>query len=358
MKKTKKILSLVLSVAMLTVIFAACADNSGGGSGGSGSVAQEVANLGAGQVKDIYNDPIKIAQISISTAGIINQLVQLSYREQLYRFPNVSVVHWDAEYDPNRQVTLIQEAVTQGYDAIVIEAMDPFALNGAIEEAEKAGIPVISVNAAEPQTVHTLYMAGADYSSGWASAELMVGMSGNEGTAIVLDCPPAMKPAARMGTGFEEYIQQKTNIRLIEQLGIENWSADNAQISMRDCLTKYGPGEITMVYCANDDIAMGAANAIDQAGRADEGIIVWGFNGFRNGLELVKEGKLAGTMFGDTYVQNATAFYFAMYAIATGLTGQTAGYTRTPVVEQPMLPVTQQNIDDVMAVSRWFVSYN
>jgi len=351
MKKTLKTIAILLSLVLVFGMLAACS-NDAGDDGGDVGIADQVKLEGG---KNIYVDPIKIAQISISTAGIINQLVQLSFREQLIRYPNVTVVHWDAEYDPNRQVVLVQEAITQGFDAIIIECMDPFAVNGAIEEAEKAGIPVISVNAAMPQTLHTMYMCGADHSSGWMSAEIMVEMLGSrEGTAIVLDCPPPMKPAARMGTGFEDYIQQNTNIRLIEQIGIDGFSAENAQTAMRDCLTKYGPGDITMVYCANDDIAMGAVNAIEQAGRGGEGILVSGFNGFRNGLELVRDGKLAVTMWGDTYTQNALAFYVAMNAIATGLTAYKAGYSETPIVEQPMIPTTSENIEDIMAVSRWF----
>ena len=362
MKKTIRILATLLALIMITGMLAACDSGgetppaSGSGDRSEGEVALP-GNVTLTGGKDIYNDDIKIAQISISTAGIINQLVRMAFREACIRYPNVSVVHWDAEYDPNRQVTLIQEAITQGYDAIIIECMDPFAVNTAVEEAERAGIPVISINAAMPQTLHTVYLAGADWSSGWMSGEIMVNMLGRkEGSAIVLDCPSPMKPAALMGTGFEDYIQQETNITLIEQIGIDAFSADNAQTAMRDCLTKYGPGQIDMVYCANDDIAMGAVNAIDQAGRGDEGIIVFGFNGFRNGLELIKAGKLAGTMFGDTYVQNSVAFYFAMNAIATGQTAYTAGYSETPIVEQPMIPTTAANIDDIMACSRWFSS--
>ncbi|MCL1827947.1 MAG: sugar ABC transporter substrate-binding protein [Oscillospiraceae bacterium] len=350
MKKTKRVISLVLSVVMLATLAAACSNDTGGGAGDGGSAGQ--ISLGGG--KDIYNDPIKISVISISTAGIVNQLYQMALKEQAFRYPNVFLDFKDAEFDPSRQITLIEEAITQGYDAILLECMDPFAINNAIEEAERAGIPVISSNAAEPMTLHSLHIAGADYSTGWESGRLMAEMTGGEGTAVILDCPAMQKPGARMGTGFQEYIEQNTNIKLLEPpIGIENWSADNAQTSMRDVLTKYGPGEITMVYCSSDDIANGAMNAIEQAGRSGE-ILVWGFMGYPMGLEGVKSGKMAGTMFSDTYVQYAALFYMTMLHIATGLTAYTAGYETTPMVEQPMFPVTPQNVENIMAVSRWY----
>ena len=307
--------------------------------------------------KDIYNDPIKISVISISTMGIVNRIYQMALNDQAVRYPNVFLDYKDAEYDPNKQITLIEEAITQGYDCILLEAMDPVALNNAIERAEAAGIPVISTNAAEPFAVHSLHIAGADYSSGWRGGMELAAITGGEGTALILDCPAAFKPGARMGTGFEDYIVQNTNIRLLEPaIGIENWSADNSQIAMRDMLTKYGPGEITMVYCSSGDIANGAMNAIEAAGRSSDGILIWGFMGYPMELDAILAGKMVGTMFSDTYVQYSALFYMALNHIATGLTSVTGGYTSTPMVEQPMFPVTRENIDDVMAVSRWYIS--
>ena len=322
---------------------------SAGSSGGTG-----IGALPGG--KDIYNEQIKISVISISTAGTVNRMYQMALNDQAVRYPNVFLDYKDAEYNPNKQVTLIEEAITQGYDAILLECMDPVAVNDAIDRAEAAGIPVITTNAAEPFTVHSLHIAGADYSSGWKGGEELAKISGNQGTAIVLDCPEAFKPGARMGTGFEEYIQTHTNIQLIEQIPIENWSPENAQIAMRDMLTKYGPGEITMVYCSSGDIALGAMNAIDQAGRQGDGILIWGFMGYPQELNAIKEGKMTGTMFSDTYSQYSALFYLALHHIATGLTSVTGGYAATPSVEQPMFPVTKDNIDDVMAFSGWYMT--
>jgi ABC-type sugar transport system substrate-binding protein len=282
-------------------------------------------------------------------------MYQMAIAEQNIRFPNVKVDYKDAEYDPSKQVTLIEEAITQGYDCIFLECMDPVGVNDAIRKAEAAGIPVISTNAAEPSEIHTLHIAGADYSSGWAGGEALNKLSTGQAnrTAIVLDCPAEQKPGARMGTGFEEYVAT-TDIKLLESIGIAEWSMAKAQDAMREMLTKYPAGQITMVYCASGDIANGAMNAIEQAGRQNEGILIWGFMGYPNELEAIKDGKMAGTMFSDTWTQYAALFYYAMYFIATGLTSVTAGYTATPMVEQPMIPVTQANVDEIMAVSHWY----
>lgn len=362
MKKTLKIIAILLALVMAVGILGACEGENKNNSNTNSGNEQPQAPAATGPSglpggKDIYNDPIKISVISISTMGIVNRIYQMALNDQAVRYPNVFLDYKDAEYDPSKQITLIEEAITQGYDCILLEAMDPAALNNAIDKAEAAGIPVITTNAAEPFTVHSLHIAGADYSSGWRGGEELAKITGGEGTALILDCPAMMKPGARMGTGFEDYIVKNTNIKLLEPaIGIENWSADNAQIAMRDMLTKYGPGEITMVYCSSGDIANGAMNAIDAAGRASDGILIWGFMGYPMELDAIKSGRMVGTMFSDTYVQYSALFYMALNHIATGLTSVTGGYTATPMIEQPMFPVTKDNIDDVMAVSRWYIS--
>ena len=386
MKKTMKIIAMLLAIAMALGVLASCdkpdektspasdqpANNSpAAGDTGSPAGGNEQApaaptassgssgSTGIGALpggKDIYNDPIKISVISISTAGIVNRMYQMALNDQAVRYPNVTLDYKDAEYDPNKQVTLIEEAITQGYDCILLECMDPVAVNDAIDRAEAAGIPVLSTNAAEPFTVHSLHIAGADYSSGWKGGEELAKLAGNQGTAIVLDCPAAFKPGARMGTGFEDYITQNTNIELIEQIPIENWDAAVAQTAMRDMLTKYGPGEITMVYCSSGDIANGAMNAIDAAGRSGDGILIWGFMGYPMELEAIRDGRMAGTMFSDTYSQYSALFYMALNHIAIGLTAVTGGYQTTPAIEQPMFPVTKDNVEDVMNFSGWYMT--
>ena len=357
MKKTTKIIAMLLVMILAVSFIAGCESENKSNSNQAAETPAAGAPSGLPGGKDIYNDPIKISVISISTMGIVNRIYQMALNDQALRYPNVFLDYKDAEYDPSKQITLIEEAITQGYDCILLECMDPVALNDAIVRAEQAGIPVISTNAAEPSALHSLHIAGADYSSGWRGGEELARITGGEGTALILDCPAMMKPGARMGTGFEEYIVNNTNIRLLEPaIGIENWSADNAQIAMRDMLTKYGPGEITMVYCASGDIANGAMNAIDAAGRASDNILIWGFMGYPMELEAIQAGRMVGTMFSDTYVQYSALFYMALNHIATGLTAITGGYTSTPMIEQPMYPVTRDNIADVMAVSRWYIS--
>ena len=353
MKKNIKIIALLVVLAMAVGIMTACNNDSSQADAPTG----ESSGLPYRGRSYIFEEPIKLMLIVKSSGFVAFALYQRALDEQAIRYPNVTIDYKDSEFDVNRQITLIEEAVTQGYAAILLEAMDPVALNNAIENAEKAGVPVLTCNGPEPTIPHAYHIAGADYSSGYTSGrmadERTRGMPNR--TAIILDCPALQKPGVRMGTGFEDYIRDNTDIKLLEPpIGIENWSPENAQVAMRDMLTKYpNPGDITIVYCSSDDMAIGAMQAIETAGRTGE-ILIYSNIGYPQGLEGVRDGRMAATMFSDTYVQFSIMFYAALHHIALGLTAFTGGFDETPFIDMPLLPVTPENVEDIMAVSRWY----
>lgn len=346
MKKATRILALVLALIMVMATMAGCGDKT---EGGSGDAAGSIAPLGSG--KDIFKDEIKIAHVALSTAGITNELIHMGMEEQLLLYPNVKITYFDANYDVNTQISMVQEAVTQKFDCIIMEPLDTEACNKAIVEAEEAGIPVITVNTGAT-ALHTLHLQGSDYAAGQISARELIKIHGSTGNAVVLDCPAEMKAIGLMGTGFEETVKAESDIVVLENQGVPAWQQSEARTIMSDMLTKYP--DIDMVYCASDDIAMGAVQAIESAGR--EGILVWGNCGYRTGLDAIADGRMTGTCFSDVYVQYATATYMALMYISTGQTSITSGYTTTPIVDQVMTPVTIDNVENFKAISRWYVN--
>ena len=346
MKKFTKTLALLLALIMVVGMLAACGKKD---ADTATDTAGMIAPLGNG--KDIFNQEIKIAHVALSTAGITNVLIHKGIEEQLLLYPNVKIEYFDAGYNLETQISLIQDVVTQGYDAILMEPLDTEACNKAIADAEAAGVPVITVNTGATG-LHTLHLQGSDFKAGEISARELIKMTGGKGNAVVLDCPAEMKAIGLMGKGFEDTVKAESDIVVLENQGIPMWSQEEARRIMSDLLTKYS--DINMVYCASDDIAMGAVQAIESAGRQNDGILVWGNCGYKPALEAIKDGRMAGTCFSDVYVQYAVALYFALSYIATGTTSITAGYTTTPIVDQVMAPVTAANVEEIMAVSRWY----
>jgi ABC-type sugar transport system substrate-binding protein len=362
--KRKKLLALLVSLALVVVFTAGCGGSSGGAAsdgdaaGGDAAEAADgdaIAGGTAFETKDVYGllageaAEVKLAYIPLSTAGVTNSMVQKTFEEQLIFYPNITVTHFDTMYDLNKQISMINECITQGYDAIMLEALDTEALNTTIADAEAAGVPVVTINVGA-SGVHTLHVQGNDYKSGRESARVLTEALGGQGSVIVLDCPAAQKPISLMGTGFEDYVNEEVpGVTLLESVPIDNWSPENANTAMRDLLTKYD--QIDGIYCASDDIAKGANQAIDAAGRT--GIKVYSSMGYPDALQQIKDGAMFGTYFSDNYLEYATALYLTLHAVETGINAVSAGYAATPIIDMPTVPTTIDNVESVIQDSRW-----
>ncbi len=345
MKKMRKIIALLLVAVFAIALMAGCAeDNAPAAPAADGAPAGAPSFVG----KDIDNDTIRFAFVSISTAGVTNVSYQTAFTEQLSMYPNISMDYFDGEYNPNSQINAIQECITQKYDCIFLEPLDGQAVAPAILEAEAAGIPVITINPGTP-AIHSAHVQGNDYVSGQQGAQELYKAIGDGGKYIILDCPAEAKPSTRMGTGAEDWFTQNTDWEKIDHQYIANFSLEIANTTMRDLLTKYD--DIDAVYCATDDLAIGAVQAIEAAGR--QGILVWGNTGYYNAFQAIKDGTMYGTSWCDVYSQIQGAVALGLYFVKTGINSVSAGFTETPVINNALIVVNQDNVDQMLPISRW-----
>ena len=300
--------------------------------------------------KDIEKDPLKIAFIPLSTSGVASALELKAIEDQLLYYKNAKLQVFDPQFDPSKQVTMIQECITQKYDGILIEPMDPETVGKAIVEAEMAGIPVCTINPQVSQP-HAFGIKGSDYMSGEIAAEYLCKAFNDKANVVILDAPAAQMASVMYSKGFNDYLaaNNKTEMVVIDYQNIDNWSLDIANQAMRDLLTKHS--DIDAVFCASDDLALGAVQAVNSAGRADE-IKVWGAGGFPNALKAIQDGIMYGTSFQDYYTELSAATYLLLNHIQTGKTAITEGYSETPIVQCPAFPCTKENMDIIIAQSR------
>lgn len=349
MKKSSKILALILAALMLMSVLVACggdtAGKDNGGAAAESAHADRIANM-----KDLKEtDEIKIAYIPLSTLGQTNRMVIKGLEEFLVFYPNIKIETFEVTYDSAKQISTYEECITQGFDAIITEAMDAAASKKAIEKCEEAGIPVMTLNCGS-EAIHSAHFQGNDYDSGVMIAKELVADINNKGKVIVLNCPAEQVAFSRMGTGFIDYVKANCpDVEILENQNIANWAKDEAQTVMRDLLTKYD--DIQAVYGVSDDIALGALAAIEAANR--ENIVIWGRSGYPAAFTAIKEGRMAGTCYEDYYQEASCLLATVLYLIDTGTTAFTAGYTETPTVDFPLYICNQENVDVVTGTLRW-----
>ncbi|NLM21270.1 MAG: sugar ABC transporter substrate-binding protein [Peptococcaceae bacterium] len=341
MKKKRLVAFILVALMLVTFSFTGCGSSESADAPGGDQTGASA------QFRDIENEELKIAFIPLSTSGVACATATRGFETAIAAYPNIKLQVFDPQYDPSKQVTMINECITQQYDAIIIEPMDPETVGNAIVEAEKEGIPVLALNL-QVSTVHTVGVKGSDYMAGQVGAEELCKALNDQGNVVILDAPAAQMTSTRHSLGFKDWLEQnnKTGINILDYQNIEAWSLDNAHQVMRDLITKHGDA-IDAVFAASDDLALGAVQAITGAGKTGE-ILVWGCQGFPNALQAIKDGTMYGTSRMDDFVQCHSAMLVLLNHIQTGTTAQTAGYTQTPIVQTGAFACTKENVDEYL----------
>ncbi len=338
----KKKLAVLLALAMAFTLVAGCGDSSTSESSGTNAVT----------VKDIYTEEVKIAFIPMSTSGAVTSIVQQSADAVMAAYPNLQINFLDCGHDPTTQISLINECVTDGYGAIIIESTDTTAVCSAVNDAEASGVPVITLNC-DCDTVHTLFLKNNSYDAGQVAAKGLVEGLEEKGNILILDVPYSMVATSNFTEGFEDYVADYPDIAILDHQYIsgDSYSQEGAFTLMSNMLTKYD--DVDAIYAPDDDFAIGCAQAIKAAGRSDEGILIWGNDCMPAGIDAIRDGTMYGTSYADRYSTAFAMFVSALNLIQTGTTAASLGYDATPVVYVTFTGVTAANVDSIAKYTHW-----
>ncbi|WP_407936406.1 ribose ABC transporter substrate-binding protein RbsB [Limnochorda pilosa] len=198
----------------------------------------------------------------------------------------------DAQNDPNRQLSDIENFIVQGVDAIIVNPTDSAAVVPAILQANEAGIPVITVDRGADDGRVVSHIASDNVAGGRMAGELIVERLGGKGNAVELVGIPGTSAARDRGQGFNEVIGKNPGIRVVAR---QEAGFDRAKgLSVMENILQAQP-RIDAVFAHNDEMALGALTAIEAAGRQKEMIVV-GFDATADAVQAVKEGRLAATV--------------------------------------------------------------
>ena len=191
------------------------------------------------------------------------------------------------------QIAAVRSFINQGVDAIVIAPIVEDGWDDVLGEAKEAGIPVIL----EDRTVtasEDLYATwvGLDFKREGVTAGTWAAENyGNEPTnMVVLEGTTGSAPANDRAEGFAEAIEGTQITTLDSQTG--NFTRADGKTVMEGFLQKYG-SDIDLVYAHNDDMALGAIDAIEAAGlKPGEDIHIISIDAVKDGMLALIDGKI------------------------------------------------------------------
>ncbi|TIT61727.1 MAG: sugar ABC transporter substrate-binding protein, partial [Mesorhizobium sp.] len=221
----------------------------------------------------------------------------------------VNLTESDGQNSATKQTADIEAALVQKVNAIVISPLDVNALAPAIEEAVKAGVPVVTIDRRVDGVQGILAHVGADnVKGGEAEASAVVAAFPNGAKLFHLQGQPGAGPAIDRNKGVHNVLDPLKDKYQIIYEQTANFARAEALTVTEAGLAANGKPDA--IICANDDMALGALEAC--AARNFSDVKIYGFDALPEALVAVRDGKLAGTVEQFPGKQSRTAVQIAV----------------------------------------------
>jgi ribose transport system substrate-binding protein len=234
-------------------------------------------------------------------------------------------------------IARIEDALTQQVDAIVIN-VDPAQVEAGLAQAEAAGIPVIGMDAGASPLLATNVTSNG-YAMAAETAAYIANRLGGEGR-VVMFVFDAFPPVQVRGVIADAVFGNHPDIEVIDRItpDVQDGGIADSRSKMEAILAANPePGSISAVWAAWDQPALGALQAIEDAGRSGEGIVITGIDANPQAREAIAtEGPFEASVAQDFVgIGKATAD-----AVARAIAGEEI---REPVIYVPTQLITASN---------------
>jgi len=246
------------------------------------------------------------------------------------------------------QVSLFENAIQMKVDGIGICVIDQTAVIDQTNKAVAAGIPVAALSTDIPNSNRTIYAGVDNVAEAQHVAQMLIDANGGKGNYIILSGLTGNFISEQRDQGFKAAIAANPGTKLLDKQPAEFNRAKGMSV-MENMMQKYGPGQIQGVFTVNDEVALGAVQAIQAAGRQDE-IKVVGIDGNEDAANAVKAGTMLATGADDPWMKG----YVAVYQLVNFLTKDPA-FTATPEVK--VTYVTKDNVDQYLTKFDEYAAY-
>ncbi|WP_434610348.1 sugar ABC transporter substrate-binding protein [Pseudomonas sp. R1-7] len=205
----------------------------------------------------------------------------------------------DARSDVVKQLSQVESFISQKVDALIVNPVDTAATQRITKAAVAAGIPLVYVNRRPddsklPQGVVTV--ASDDLEAGRMQMQYLADKMGGKGDIVILLGDLANNSTTNRTKGVKEILAKYPDIK-IEQEQTGTWSRDKGMTLVNDWLTQ--GRDFNAVISNNDEMAIGAAMALKQAGTKKGSVLIAGVDGTPDGLNAIKKGDMAVSVFQD-----------------------------------------------------------
>jgi inositol transport system substrate-binding protein len=232
--------------------------------------------------------------------------------EHAGKTPDVDLQFVDAQGDVGRQLSQIQNFAAQGAAAIIVNAADTSATPGMTRIARDAGVPLVYVNrrpAEDTLPAGVVFVGSEDLQAGTLEMEELARLMNHRGNVAIMVGELASNGAQLRTKAVEDVVAKYPGMKVVEKQ-VGNFQRERGLDLMNNWLTS--GTAIDAVAANNDEMAIGAIMAIQQAGVAPGKILVGGVDATPDALAELAKGTLAVTVFQNARGQARGAFDAAL----------------------------------------------
>lgn len=344
----KQIGATVLAIAMACSLMAGCSSGTESTTAVAAPASTEAAKEDA--AKDEAKEPAAEAEKSDDGGSGKKYVIGLAMNTQTNPFfvdvkdgvqkaadeHGIELYITDAQDDPTIQMKDVENLITKKPDAIIIDTCDSDAIVSSIEACNEAGIPVFTMDR-EANGGEVISHIGYDaIKSGRMAGQYLVDTLGGKGKIVEIQGIMGTNVAQNRSQGFNEIMKENPDMEIV---ACQVADFDRAKgMSVMENILQANP-EIDGLYAANDEMLLGALEAMEAAGRTDE-IVKIGCDAIDDTLDAMKSGKVDATI--------AEPPFFLGKAILNTAYDYLEGKTVEPYVILDNQLVTQDTVDTLV----------
>ncbi|MBS4208132.1 substrate-binding domain-containing protein [Bacillus sp. FJAT-50079] len=292
MFKSKKVLSFIMALGLL--LLAGCGNSgevktSGDGESGSDSGKYKIG------VTVYYMSEF----ITLAVGGL----------EDAAEKHNVDINVLEAKNDVATQISQMENLIAQGVDAIIVAAVDSDSLDGTIKKARDAGIEVVGLNMIINSDHLSSYIGPNDVQAGELETQYVVDQLGGKGNVVIFEGPIGISAQIQRKEGIYNVIDANDGMNVLE-IQTANWSREEALTIMENWIQSHGD-KIDAVVAQNDEMALGATQALENAGMRDD-VLVVGVDAIEDAVKAIEAGRMDASVFQDAALEGGQAVDLAV----------------------------------------------
>lgn len=251
----------------------------------------------------------------------------------------VTLDYFLANMDLPTQISQIEACITQGYDAIILQPANAQGIVDSVDAIHEAGIPLVLVNMSVDSENYGVYVGSDNIEAGRIQGEWLLEKTKDWEEVNIGYITVTMGTSTQIDrlAGFEEaYMDVADNYQVLSY-GESKAQRDLGMSIMEDWLLAYP--QMNVVVCQNDSAALGAMQAIVDAGKSDD-ILLLGIDAEPDAIQGIIDGEFSMSVYQDAYGQGVTSV-----EVAVGL-AQGETYEKTVMI--PYIPIDSENAEESM----------